>query len=594
MRHQRSEERMFGELRLDDHLARQVRPPGPPSDLHQLCKQALGRAPVGGEKRRIGADRPDQRQLRKVVPLGQHLGADQDVGLAGVDLCAQRFPLLAALGRVAVHAQDARLWKTLGKRFFEALGAAPEGQDVLVATGRASLGHAAFEAAVMAAQAAVGEVQHQVGRAARAVGDPAAGGTAENRRVAAAVEEDQALLAACQTRADGAQQHAGQPILELLQARIDALHLRQASVLDGAFAQREQAIARWRTRVSGVGPAFERRRRRTEDDGDAQRVGTEDRHVARRIAHAVLLLERGVVLFVDDDQPQLGQRREDRETRAQHDARAAVERGTPVPRPRRIGQFAVQADQPGLGKTCRDAGFELRREVDLGHQEQGLFAGGQRAFDEAQVNLGLAAAGDPVQQIGLETGARIEGVDLSQNRALLGREFGRRRRRRPFRRPSAARLGRVDATQTGRQRRQHHLAKRCLIVVGAELAQREPVRRQARQFAADALDLAQLLKGMIARRGQVDDDADARPTAERHAHPPTDVVGGQRLAGRNAVIEDAVERNVEGDPDQLRRGPGFRRHGRRPNEVVDFGSFLQTGAKPFSIQRFPLVHISCG
>ena len=62
----------------------------------------------------------------------------------------------------------------------------------------------------------------------------------------------------------------------------------------------------------------------------------------------------------------------------------------------------MQADQPGLGKTCRDARFELRRQVDFGHQQQHLLAGRQRALDQAQVDLGLATAGDTVQQISFE------------------------------------------------------------------------------------------------------------------------------------------------------------------------------------------------
>ena len=45
-----------------------------------------------------------------------------------------------------------------------------------------------------------------------------------------------------------------------------------------------------------------------------------------------------------------------------------------------------------------EARFELWREADFGHQHQRLPAPGQRLGDEVKVDLGLAAAGDAVEQ----------------------------------------------------------------------------------------------------------------------------------------------------------------------------------------------------
>jgi hypothetical protein len=134
--------------------------------------------------------------------------------------------------------------------------------------------------------------------------------------------------------------------------------------------------------------------------GTLVQVATVDRQVARRIARAFLLLEARVVLLVDDDQAQPRHRRKDRQPRAQHQVGAAQVRQQPVVQPLRRRQCAVQADQPPTRETGREAGFELRRQVDLGHQHQGLAAVGQRALGGLQVDLGLAAAGDAVQQRG--------------------------------------------------------------------------------------------------------------------------------------------------------------------------------------------------
>ena len=113
-----------------------------------------------------------------------------DVRFAGMDLFEQRFPLLAAFRRVTINPQNTRLRETLGQHRLDPLRAAAERLDVLITADRTPLRHAALKTAMVAAQTAVGQMQHQVGRAALAARHPAALGTGEHRRVAAAVEED--------------------------------------------------------------------------------------------------------------------------------------------------------------------------------------------------------------------------------------------------------------------------------------------------------------------------------------------------------------------------------------------------------------------
>jgi hypothetical protein len=64
---------------------------------------------------------------------------------------------------------------------------------------------------VVAAQALVGQMQHEVGGAAPAARDPAAGRAGQHRRVAAPVEEDQALLAALEALCSPASSAADRP-----------------------------------------------------------------------------------------------------------------------------------------------------------------------------------------------------------------------------------------------------------------------------------------------------------------------------------------------------------------------------------------------
>jgi hypothetical protein len=330
------------------------------------------------------------------VALGHHLGADQDVGLAVADLLEQGVPLAAGACRVPVDAQHPGGGEAFGEGLFEALGAAAEGLDVLVAAVGAGQRDAGLEAAVVAAQAPVGQVQHHVGGAVRAAADPAAGRAREHRGVAAPVEEDEALLALLQAHLDGPQQVLGEAVLELLAAHVHRAHLGQGGG-NGAAGQFDAFVA---AGLGGV-PAFEGRRGGAQHDGHAALAGAPDGEVAGGVAHALVLLVAGVVFFVDDDQAE-PRRREHRQAGAQHDVGAALHGLHEALGAGAFGQRRVQADHPRRRKAPGHAAFELGREGDLGDQDQGLAAAGDDLLHEAQVDLGLAAAGDAEEQEGLE------------------------------------------------------------------------------------------------------------------------------------------------------------------------------------------------
>ncbi len=245
---------------------------------------------------------------------------------------------------------------------------------------------------MVAAQPVLGLVQHHEGGAARAIADPAAGVARNHGGVAAPVQKQQRLLAAFQAQAQRGDHLGGQAVAPAVALHVDQAHARQHRILHGALAQVEPLVAP-RARVV---PRFERRRGRAQHDRDAQLVRAPDSQVTRRIAQAFLLLVRRVVFFVDHDQLQVRQRRQQRKPRTEHDARLAQVRRQPVQHALALGQAAVQRGEHHAREARPDIAFELRREVDLGDHDQDLrlWIARQHLGAGLQIDLGLAAAGD--------------------------------------------------------------------------------------------------------------------------------------------------------------------------------------------------------
>src|SRR5207237_6404303 len=92
-----------------------------------------------------------------------------------------------------------------GERFLDPLRAAAHGLEVDVAAGRAGARDGLLGAAVVAAQPPIHRMENDVRAAAAAAGAPAARFASKHRRVAAAIDEHQALLATLEPRRDGLQ-----------------------------------------------------------------------------------------------------------------------------------------------------------------------------------------------------------------------------------------------------------------------------------------------------------------------------------------------------------------------------------------------------
>ena len=170
--------------------------PGAPGGLHQQREQALGGTKVAAEERGIGIDRRDQADAPEVVALGHHLRADEDVDLARVDRAELRFERALLARAVGVDAGDARFRQQRRELLLEPLGAAPDRRDVEVAALGTGARHRLGQAAMVAAQSPVLLVEDAPGAAVRAAAEPAAFAALQHRRIAAPVQEHQALLAA--------------------------------------------------------------------------------------------------------------------------------------------------------------------------------------------------------------------------------------------------------------------------------------------------------------------------------------------------------------------------------------------------------------
>ena len=162
--------------------------------------------------------------------------------------------------------------------------------------------------------------------------------------------------------------------------------------------QAQQAIAAG----LGVVPAFHGRRGRAQQHRNAREPGAGHGHVAGRVTQPLLLLVGWVVLLVDDDGVQMGDRRQNGQPCAQHDARLPAGGSQPVAGPGCVGHLAVQHGNGLPGKAAPQLLLQRGRQADLRHHHQhlGLWITVQPLGHPVQIHLGLAAARDAVQQPG--------------------------------------------------------------------------------------------------------------------------------------------------------------------------------------------------
>ena len=215
-----------------------------------------------------------------------------------------------------------------------------------------------------------------------------AGAADDGKGVAAAVEEDDGLLAAVESLARLVDQGAGEelllPGLLKLAAHVDEFDFRQRAVLDAVVHLDARVFA-----LHGVLPAFERGRRRAKNHDCAGELGAHYGHVASVVAWCLLLLVALVVLFVDEDEAKIRHRRKDCRSRADNDGSLAAMDAPPL-----LG--ALLGCQRGVqeGDTSAKCGIEqsghLRGQADLGNQENGSLPAVESTLHGGEIDGGLS------------------------------------------------------------------------------------------------------------------------------------------------------------------------------------------------------------
>ena len=287
-------------------------------------------------------------------------------------------------------------------------------------------------------------------------------------------------------------------------------------------------------------------------------MGPVDREVARRVARTLLLLVRRVVLLIDHDQPEPGQWRKHRQACAQHDVGPPQMGQQPVLQALHRRQAAVHGHHPMPRKALGKSSLELRREVDLGHQDQRLAACGQHLLGGVQVDLGLAAASDPMQQHRLGRGLAQRGLERCQRSQLLGRQIRSPRRSDGLSRDTRGKFldqpgqalvqpCRIEFAKLRRQHRQSQLADTALVVAGRKVHQRQPGGGHGRQRIEDLAHRPQRVACQALRRCHIGrvcrrtmpDDPQQLTLAQRRAQQ-----GTRRQTSLAEVVECSTQTTV--------------------------------------------------
>ncbi len=386
---------MLGPVRLDDRAARQGAAPGPAHGLGQELVRPLRGALVGQVERDVGRHDADQRDLGHVEPLGDEAGPDEHVRPPGGERVEHPLRRALALGDVAVQPGHAQVGEAVAHLALDALRPAAEVPDPRRRARRAARRDRPGAPAVVAAERRPGLVVDERPFAVRAGLDgPAVAAQHDRRRPAPVHDEDRPLAGGRVQGPQRVDEHPGQqPAIARgqLRAEVDGDH-------DGLRAARARREDRAPVPAgSGVAHRLHRRRRGSEDDRRAGQPPQLERGVARLEARRAVALVGRVVLLVHDDQADVGERREQRRPGAHHE----VDVARPDPAPL-VGALALAEARVDQGDPDRELGAQPvddgRGEGDLRDEQERRAAGLERGGDGLDVDRGLAAARDAVEQ----------------------------------------------------------------------------------------------------------------------------------------------------------------------------------------------------
>ena len=371
--------------------------------------------------------------------------------------------------------------------------------------------------------------------AVSARGDPAAGIAKQGRRISPPVQEHDHLAAVLQMPLHGAHGRLRQSLIARVLAQIDEMH--------GGRARRAGPERQLVPRVAALRDIVERLERGRggpEDHGNLRTLRAQHRQIPRRVAKALLLLVGRVVFLVHHDQAQALERSEDRRARSDDDARVARVRSAPGIAALGPGQPRMHGDH-ARAEAAPKSLDELRRQRDLGHEDQHLAVGAQRGVDDLQIHLGLAAARDAVEKMRGEAAERAAMASITPAWASVSVDLARARLDRGGRGRPRARGGGPTLVRQGPKERRLELP-RSSAVAPAALAE----LREQRALLGRALAGA-------------DRSSSARPAAVS-AHTSAGAqcrlaVAQARRKGRRHDLAERMMIVIGGPAQQARRSP---------------------------------------
>lgn len=119
---------MAGGISLDNNRPLQLSPPRSSANLGDDLEGVLGGPEIGQGERGIGHDHADQSHIRKIKPLGDHLGANQNINPARFEFIKYNPMRIPGADRVGIHPPDPGLRKDLLYLLFYPLGS-PAGES---------------------------------------------------------------------------------------------------------------------------------------------------------------------------------------------------------------------------------------------------------------------------------------------------------------------------------------------------------------------------------------------------------------------------------------------------------------------------------
>ena len=313
-RQQRADHRVPGLVGLQQPAPPFLAAPRPPRHLLQQLERPLRRARIAARQADVGIDDSHQRQMRKVVALGHQLGADDEIRVAARHGLQLRPHPLRAPRQIRGQDKHAPVRKGRRRLLRQPLDARAAGGQRLRRIAFRAVFRPPFDmAAMVAGQRAAEAVLDQPGGAVGALEAMAAAFAQGERRVAAAVEEQQRLLAALHglRRLPHEARRQPLPLGRAVRAQVDRGEVRHRP----RRKARPQHLAPVAALLR-VDPRLDRRRRRGQHHRRALDPPAHHRHVAGVVGHAVVLLIGALVLFIHDDQPQIGEGQEQRRARA--------------------------------------------------------------------------------------------------------------------------------------------------------------------------------------------------------------------------------------------------------------------------------------